>query len=137
MPAPAPLLLLIEDELPIRRFLRSSLGVEGYRLEEAETGEKALRMAARQPPDLVLLVFIGFVLLFALLISYPWEVLTIATILYLASLPFGWLSYRAHARRDSRALLTGKVEAGVNLDRPSAVVPFESVADARERQTRH
>jgi two-component system KDP operon response regulator KdpE len=55
MAASAPLLMLIEDELPIRRFLRSSLTAEGYRLEEAETGEKALKMAARQPPDLVLL----------------------------------------------------------------------------------
>jgi CDP-diacylglycerol--serine O-phosphatidyltransferase len=95
------------------------------------------RLGTQVPPDLVLLVFVGFVLLFALLISYPWEVLAFATILYLVSLPFGWLSYREHARRDTRALLTGKVEAGLNTDRPSAVVPFESDTDAREPQTRH
>jgi two-component system KDP operon response regulator KdpE len=50
-----PLILLIEDELPIRRFLRASLGAEGYRLVEAETGEQGLRTASQQPPDLVIL----------------------------------------------------------------------------------
>jgi two-component system, OmpR family, KDP operon response regulator KdpE len=50
-----PLVLIIEDELPIRRFLRASLAAEGYRVEEADTGEKALKMAARQAPDVVLL----------------------------------------------------------------------------------
>jgi two-component system KDP operon response regulator KdpE len=53
--APAPLILLVEDEPPIRAFLRASLTAEGYRVEEAECGEKGLRMAARQPPDLVIL----------------------------------------------------------------------------------
>src|SRR5262245_27942262 len=50
-----PLILLIEDELPIRRFLRASLAGEGYRLAEAETGQQAIRLAAQQPPDLVIL----------------------------------------------------------------------------------
>jgi two-component system KDP operon response regulator KdpE len=52
---PNPLILLIDDELPIRRFLRTSLGGEGYRLVEAETGDQGLRLAAQQPPDLVIL----------------------------------------------------------------------------------
>ena len=52
---PAPLVLIVEDELPIRRFLRASLAAEGYRVEEADTGEKALKVAARQAPELVLL----------------------------------------------------------------------------------
>lgn len=51
----APLLLLIEDELAIRRFLRTSLSNEGYRLVEAESGQQAIRLAKQQPPDLVLL----------------------------------------------------------------------------------
>jgi two-component system, OmpR family, KDP operon response regulator KdpE len=49
------LILIIEDEQPIRRFLRASLLNEGYRVNEAETGEEGLRLAARQPPDLVIL----------------------------------------------------------------------------------
>ncbi len=47
--------LVIEDELPIRRFLRASLASAGYRVSEAESGEEAFKMAARQPPDLVIL----------------------------------------------------------------------------------
>lgn len=50
-----PLILVIEDEQPIRRFLRASLTAEGYRLLEAESGEQGLRVAAQQPPDLVIL----------------------------------------------------------------------------------
>jgi two-component system KDP operon response regulator KdpE len=52
---PSPLILLIDDELPIRRFLRTALVGDGYRLVEAETGEQGLRQAAQQPPDLVIL----------------------------------------------------------------------------------
>jgi two-component system KDP operon response regulator KdpE len=55
MTGDAPLILVIEDEPPIRRFLRASLGGEGYRLVEAETGQQGLSMAATQPPDLVML----------------------------------------------------------------------------------
>ncbi|MGE0759837.1 MAG: response regulator [Pirellulaceae bacterium] len=50
-----PLVLIIEDELPIRRFLRASLDGEGYRVAEADSGERGLRIAAQQPPDLVIL----------------------------------------------------------------------------------
>jgi CDP-diacylglycerol--serine O-phosphatidyltransferase len=39
------------------------------------------------------------VLAFALLIAYPWIVLTAGTLAYLACLPFGWLSYRRYERR--------------------------------------
>src|SRR6266851_6434763 len=52
---PSPLILLIDDELPIRRFLRVALGGDGYRLVEAENGGQGLRLAAQQPPDLVIL----------------------------------------------------------------------------------
>lgn len=50
-----PLILVIEDEAPIRKFLRVSLTGEGYVLSEAETGQEGLKLAARCPPDLVLL----------------------------------------------------------------------------------
>jgi two-component system KDP operon response regulator KdpE len=50
-----PLILIIEDESPLRRLLRSALAAEGYRLAEAETGGQGLRLAAQQPPDLVIL----------------------------------------------------------------------------------
>jgi two-component system KDP operon response regulator KdpE len=55
MAANSPLLLLVEDELPIRRFLRASLVREDFRLIEAETAQQAITLAAQQPPDLVIL----------------------------------------------------------------------------------
>lgn len=55
MPEGSHLILIIDDELPIRRFLRASLTAEGYGVVEAETGELGLKIAARQPPDLVIL----------------------------------------------------------------------------------
>ncbi|MBO0699385.1 MAG: response regulator [Zavarzinella sp.] len=55
MAAAPPLILIVEDDPPIRRFLHTVLTAEGYRLTEADTGERAVRMAVQQPPDLVVL----------------------------------------------------------------------------------
>lgn len=48
-------ILVIEDEQPIRRFLKASLVNEGYRVSEATTADEGLRFASAQPPDLVIL----------------------------------------------------------------------------------
>jgi two-component system KDP operon response regulator KdpE len=50
-----PLVLVVDDELPIRRFLRVSLAGEGYRVVEAATAAEALEQIALQRPDLVVL----------------------------------------------------------------------------------
>lgn len=50
-----PRILLIEDDLHIRRFLRASLPTQGYELLEAENGRAGLGLAAAQVPDLILL----------------------------------------------------------------------------------
>jgi two-component system KDP operon response regulator KdpE len=50
-----PLILLIEDDPQIRRFLRTSLGAQGYELIEAETGNDGLALAASQVPEVVIL----------------------------------------------------------------------------------
>ncbi len=47
--------LIVDDEPPIRRLLRTSLQAQGYRTLEAETGGAALTAAAAAMPDLVLL----------------------------------------------------------------------------------
>src|SRR5690348_17865740 len=52
---PSPVVVLIEDEPQIRRFLRATLGSHGYRLHEAETGEDGLIEAASRQPDVVIL----------------------------------------------------------------------------------
>jgi two-component system KDP operon response regulator KdpE len=50
-----PLILLVEDEAEIRRFVRSALQAEGYRVHESQQCARALTDAAARRPDLVLL----------------------------------------------------------------------------------
>lgn len=57
------------------------------------------RVGTRVPPEMVGPLVMVLVLSVALLIAYPWILLTAATLTYLASLPFGWLSYRNYERR--------------------------------------
>jgi two-component system KDP operon response regulator KdpE len=49
-----PIIVLIEDEPQIRRFLRTTLGSQGYRLFEAATGADGLVEAASRQPDVVI-----------------------------------------------------------------------------------
>ncbi len=49
------LILLIEDEPQMRRFLRITLQSQGYRLVESETGKDGLLQTATRNPDVVLL----------------------------------------------------------------------------------
>jgi two-component system KDP operon response regulator KdpE len=55
MPAAPPVVLLIEDEPQMRRFLRAALGGEEYDLVEAATAREGLAQAAGRNPDLILL----------------------------------------------------------------------------------
>jgi len=50
-----PLILIIEDELPIRRFLHAALTASDYRWIEAGTAGEGLAQAALRQPDLVIL----------------------------------------------------------------------------------
>lgn len=50
-----PRILIIEDEAPIRRFLRASLAAQGYTLLEAGTGQEGVEQAAQLHPDGVIL----------------------------------------------------------------------------------
>src|SRR3954467_2122152 len=55
MAATLPRVLLVDDELPIRKFVAAALTGANYQLDEAGTGEQALRQATQAPPDLVIL----------------------------------------------------------------------------------
>src|SRR5246500_13268 len=57
---------------------------------------KTVRM--RVPPEMVLPVFVSVIFFIALLIGYPWHILSAGSVLYLLSLPLGWHSYRNHER---------------------------------------
>lgn len=53
--ANGPLVLIVDDEPQVRRFLRTSLPSAGFRWIEAATGAEALRLAGQYVPDVVLL----------------------------------------------------------------------------------
>ena len=53
--APAPLVLLIEDEPQMRRYLRTALESHDYRLVEATTAREGLVQATGRNPDVILL----------------------------------------------------------------------------------
>ncbi len=55
MSAPAPVVVVVEDDPQIRRFLRTGLQSHGFVVHEAETGRQGLVEAANRKPDLLIL----------------------------------------------------------------------------------
>ncbi len=54
-PAPAHSVLIVDDEVQIRRLLRVTLEANGYRVLEAATGPDGLAEAAQRNPDVIIL----------------------------------------------------------------------------------
>src|SRR5262249_40328029 len=54
-PKSAPVVLVIDDEVQIRRFLRAGLELDGFVVQDAETGAEALKTVTLRQPDLVIL----------------------------------------------------------------------------------
>jgi two-component system KDP operon response regulator KdpE len=50
-----PVVLIVDDETQIRRFLRISLESNGFRVHEATTGAQGLAQAALLRPDALIL----------------------------------------------------------------------------------
>ena len=50
-----PRILVVDDEPQIQRFLSVALSAAGFRVQTAETGAQALRLAATGAPDLIVL----------------------------------------------------------------------------------
>jgi len=48
-------ILVVEDEEPIRKFLKSSLTTNGFHYEEASTAREGMTLANSHPPDLIIL----------------------------------------------------------------------------------
>ncbi len=84
------------------------------------------KIGTRVPRELVLPVFMLVVLFFALLISYPWPVLTLGTLAYLGALPFGWASYRKLEEAAGAA-------ADTDPAAPPAETPGRTVPPSRDR----
>lgn len=69
-------------------------------------------------PDMVLPVVVAAVLFIALLVSYPWHLLSAGALLYLLCLPIGWMSYREQERKAALAAssdVPSEVTAGFNV----------------------
>jgi CDP-diacylglycerol--serine O-phosphatidyltransferase len=94
------------------------------------------KVGTRVPPEMVLVVFVAVVAFFALLASYPWEVLAIGTMLFLASLPLGWMSYQSHLQKDAQAAAASSASgAHVDADDGDATAAAHERRD--ERPTHH
>jgi two-component system KDP operon response regulator KdpE len=52
---PSALVLIVEDETQMRRFLRTALAAQGYRVVEAENAKDAIVAATTRSPELILL----------------------------------------------------------------------------------
>ena len=61
------------------------------------------KMGTRVPPEMVAPVILVVVLFIALLVSYPWVLLTVGTLVYIACLPLGWFSYQRYLQADAAA----------------------------------
>jgi len=76
------------------------------------------------------------VLFVALLVSYPWYVLTAGSLAYIGSLPFGWLSWRQYVRKDAEA--AAKAVAGATPPQAAGATVHAGVSqpDDAERPSR-
>jgi two-component system KDP operon response regulator KdpE len=51
----SPTVLIIDDEVRLRRFLRAGFELEGFTVLESDTGEEGIRIATLKPVDLIVL----------------------------------------------------------------------------------
>jgi CDP-diacylglycerol---serine O-phosphatidyltransferase len=93
---------------------------------------KTMRM--RVPPEMLLPVIVSVVLFIALLVSYPWQIISAGSVLYLISLPWGWKTYRDQARA-AEALAAAPVQASTSPT-PTPAYPGVTDADEDNRPTR-
>ena len=90
---------------------------------------KTIRM--RVPPEMVLPVFVSVIFFIALLIGYPWHILSAGSVLFLLSLPAGWKSYRDQQRAsDAQAV----VPADATASNPAA--PYTPAVGEAEQDNR-
>ncbi|MBZ0147858.1 MAG: CDP-diacylglycerol--serine O-phosphatidyltransferase, partial [Pseudorhodoplanes sp.] len=96
------------------------------------------RIGKRVPPEMVLPIFVAIVLFVALLVSYPWEVLTVGTVLYLGALPLGWFSYQKYRRKDAEATAAAAppTSPGATTETAATAVAPKLHTDGGERPER-
>jgi CDP-diacylglycerol--serine O-phosphatidyltransferase len=88
---------------------------------------KTVRM--RVPPEMVLPVFVCVIFFIALLIGYPWHILSAGSLLYLLSLPLGWKSYRDHKRAYDAANAPAVATTAAPQPAPGFIAPVAEPED--------
>jgi CDP-diacylglycerol--serine O-phosphatidyltransferase len=92
------------------------------------------RVGTRVPPDMVGPAVVVAVLFIALLITYPWIILTAGTLAYLGALPFGYLSHRGYERRTRES--RGEAAPATAPESAGAAVSIVPAADNEDRPSR-
>ncbi len=54
-PMPGETILIVEDDRISQKMVRDALRAEGYKTQEVDSGEAALRKVAEHPPDLIVM----------------------------------------------------------------------------------
>jgi len=90
---------------------------------------KTIRM--RVPPEMVLPVFVSVIFFIALLIGYPWHILSAGSVLFLLSLPAGWKSYRDQQRA---SVAQAAMPADATASNPAA--PYTPAVGEAEQDNR-
>jgi CDP-diacylglycerol--serine O-phosphatidyltransferase len=94
---------------------------------------KTIRL--RVPPEMVLPVFVSVIFFIALLIGYPWHILSALTVLYLLSLPLGWRSYRGYERAAAAQAAAQAVTPG-DVPPSSPAPPFAPAVSEPDQDDR-
>jgi CDP-diacylglycerol--serine O-phosphatidyltransferase len=93
------------------------------------------RVGTRVPPEMVGPLIVLVVLSIAFLIAYPWVLLTVGTLAYLACLPLGWLSYRGYERRTRESKVEAQFAPLTTQPSPT-IIPMVRPGDDDDRRTR-
>lgn len=90
----------------------------------------------RVPPEMVLPVFVAVIFFVALLVGYPWHILSAGSVLYLVSLPWGWKAYRGHQQAAAALAATPATDAAPALPVAPAFVPSAAEPATDDRPAR-
>jgi CDP-diacylglycerol--serine O-phosphatidyltransferase len=91
------------------------------------------KYGARVPRELVMPVILVAVCLIALLVSYPWSLLTAVTVGYLALLPLGWFSRKRYLEGDAQSL---KAKTSLAMESTPVVPPAPPAEHEDDRPVR-
>lgn len=92
------------------------------------------KLGARVSPEAAVPLVIFVVLFIAVLISYPWYVLSVGSLIYLAALPISWAAFRKQERAFRAQQSAGQSVASATAPEPVFTPPSDS--EASDRPTR-